>query len=145
MSSTPLPTAPASALVFVVDDEQGNLDLVARTLRATCQTRTFVESRSMLEAAEKDAPDLVLVDFRMPNTTGVEVLRALRQKGINCPALLVTGFPDMEEVKRARDEGLIFRVITKPWSPPALVANVTLALSLARLDKTMETIGKAER
>ena len=74
------------------------------------------------------APDLVVTDFRMPHLSGVDLIRRLRERGLRCPALLVTGYADNEDIAAAEREHLVFDVVAKPWRVQALRASVRAAL-----------------
>ena len=140
MSGTENPPAVRRPVVFAVDDEQENLDLVVRALRRSYDVRVFTSGRALVDAARATPPDLLLVDYRMPGLTGVEVLETLRAAGVECPAVLVTAFADFEEVRRAKHDGLAFRVVPKPWSAEVLTANVSLVLSLSKLGRAVAKI-----
>ncbi len=118
-------------VILVVDDESFNCELVARTLRE----HTVVSTQDAKEALEKFdsiAPAIVLTDYRMPSVTGIEFIRSLRSRGFLLPVLLVTAFPDLEDVVRGKRE-LGFTIITKPWKPDEFRRHVEHALKLSKL------------
>ena len=132
--TTSTPTAPRT-IVYVVDDEQSNVDLMFRVLSKTYSVHGFSDPTLALESARRLPPELVLTDFRMPKLNGVELLRALRLAGIRCASLLVTGYADLEELQAAEREKLVSRIIAKPWRIAELKTQADLALGLHRLQK----------
>jgi DNA-binding NtrC family response regulator len=134
------PSLEQHAVVFVVDDEQGNLDLMVRTLGSHAQVHAFADPRVALASAERLRPSVVVTDFRMPNLNGVQLIQEIRKRGVTCTALLVTAFGDLEEVIRARDEKVVNRVISKPWHPADFRAQVELAIKLARLEVSVSEL-----
>ena len=77
----------------------------------------------------------MLTDYRMPNLNGVELVREIRQAGGECAVLMVTAFPDLDEVVVAEQEKLIFQIIPKPWKPEDLRVHTELAISTFRFTK----------
>jgi DNA-binding NtrC family response regulator len=129
-----MPAVPVdTSLIYALDDEQDNLDLLERTLASLCRLKTFADAASLLAAAQAERPDLVLLDQRLPITSGTEVLKTLRQNGVECGVVIVTAYPDAPEVRTAVDTQEAFWIVAKPWLPEQLSSQVTMALSLSRL------------
>ena len=63
--------------------------------------------REALEIIEKETPDLVLLDVRMEEMTGVEVLRELRKRNNSVKVVMVTGVEEVEVVTEAKTLGVI--------------------------------------
>ncbi len=84
-----------------------------------------------LQLFEQHAPDLVMVDWEMPNLNGAEVVRAIRkpERGTAAftPIVMITGYSDKGRVLEAARLG-VNEVITKPVSIQALAARVSSAL-----------------
>lgn len=132
---------PERAVVLVVDDERALLLMMERTLRDLCDVRAFPDPQQAFEQALKLKPALILTDYRMPGMTGVDLLRKLRAAGVPFDALLLTGYADLDDVVRAKEEQLITRVVPKPWRPVELRAQVEQALERwrsSRLDQKLE-------
>jgi two-component system chemotaxis response regulator CheY len=108
--------------ILIADDSRVMRQIVTRTLRqAGYDGHELVEAsdgREAYDAAIKEAPDLVLSDWNMPEMTGVEVLRALRAGGFETPFGFVTseGTPEMRHAAEAA--GALF-LITKPFTAEA--------------------------
>jgi CheY-like chemotaxis protein len=126
---------PEKPTLIAVDDEKDNLDLVQRTLIGEYSVTCFTNPKQAIEYAAIHRPAVLIVDYRMPEMTGVELLRALRQKGIDVPALMLTGYAELEEVVRARKEGLVSGIVPKPWHADDLKGCLKLTLSVSLLSR----------
>jgi DNA-binding NtrC family response regulator len=81
----------------VVDDEEGILDVVGRfAQRAGYETLMFSSGREAIAQLQTRRADLVLVDLRMPDVGGLDVLRAIRDIDSRCQAVLMTGYASVE-------------------------------------------------
>jgi DNA-binding NtrC family response regulator len=89
-------------LLAVIDDEQGILDVVGRfAQRAGYDAMTFASGREAIAQMQTRRADLVLVDLRMPDVGGLDVLRAIRDIDARCQAVLMTGFASVETAVEA--------------------------------------------
>jgi len=129
-------------VIFAVDDEQANLDVVIRTLNRGYDVRAFTSPTEALTAARATPPAMMIVDHRMPDMTGVQLVRQLRSAGVECATLMLTAFPELLEVVDAEREKLFFQVIPKPWKPEDLLCQVDLALKSFRLSRAIGRLGK---
>jgi DNA-binding NarL/FixJ family response regulator len=87
--------------VFLADDETLVREGIRRLLELADDIEVVGEARDGLEAVaaiSETAPDVVLLDVRMPRGNGLEVLRELRDRGMLRPTLLLTTFDDAETV-----------------------------------------------
>ena len=85
--------------LLVVDDDEIDRMSVRRSLSAAAPRPEIVEcgdGESALERLGQAAFDCVLLDVRMPGQTGLEVLRALRERQLTVPVIMLTGFGDEE-------------------------------------------------
>jgi DNA-binding NtrC family response regulator len=84
-------------LLVVVDDEQGILDVVSRfARRAGYEVVTYSGGREAISQLQTRRADLVLVDLRMPDVGGLDVLRAIRDTDPRCQAVLMTGYASVD-------------------------------------------------
>lgn len=115
------------SLVLVVDDESGIRDLVRRYLeREGHQVFTAATGAEALDVASRVRPDLVVLDLRLPDLSGVEVARELRAAS-DVPIVMLTAKAE----ERDRIEGLEVGAddyVTKPFSPRELVLRVQAIL-----------------
>ena len=88
--------------VMVIDDEQGILDVVGRfAQRAGFEAITFSSGRDAIAQLQVRRADLVLVDLRMPDVGGLDVLRAIREIDPRCQAVLMTGYATVDTAVEA--------------------------------------------
>lgn len=78
-----------------------------------------------LSAVESDSFDLILVDWQLPDMSGLDVLEQLRQKQISTPIIVVTGHRDTQSLTQALDAGAA-DVLRKPFGPPQLLERIRL-------------------
>jgi CheY-like chemotaxis protein len=85
----------------------------------------FFSGREALKAVEAGPPDMVILDYRMPEMNGEEVLRALRQTntGRDLPVIFMTASLMPKHVGRLRELGAL-DVIGKPFDPLTLADQV---------------------
>ncbi len=116
--------------VLLVDDNEVNLDVLGRRLeRKGCVVVAVTSGRSALVALEEDNFDAVVLDLRMPEMTGHEVLREIRalRTQVELPVIMATAETDPDEMVQAL-EGGANDYVTKP-----IDANVLLARLRAQL------------
>ena len=101
-------------LLVVIDDEQGILDVVSRfAQRAGYEAITCANGRDAIAQLQTRRADLVLVDLRMPDVGGLDVLRAIREIDPRCQAVLMTGYASVETAVEAIKLGAM-DYMTKP-------------------------------
>src|SRR5687767_13811535 len=89
-------------MLVVVDDEQGILDVVSRfAKRAGYEVVTCSGGREAMSQIQARHADLAMVDLRMPDVGGLEVLRAIRETNPQCQAVLMTGFATVDTAVEA--------------------------------------------
>lgn len=103
--------------ILIVDDEANILNSLARLLHdQDCEIYTAGTVKEALEKLKSiDGVDLIISDNRLPDITGVEFLIKAKQLYPDTMRILITGYPDLESVIRAINNGQVYRFITKPW------------------------------
>ena len=108
--------------ILVVDDSFAMRMIVVRTLRQTgIDTEDIQQAEDgavALEMLRKEVPDLVLSDWNMPNMTGIELLEALNEEGIDVTFAFITTETNIELRTRATEAGAKF-IIAKPFTAEA--------------------------
>jgi two-component system KDP operon response regulator KdpE len=117
-------------LVLVVDDEPGILRLIDLVL-SNNGFRVIVAENGVeaLHLAEQRRPDMVLLDIKMPEMNGMEVMRRIRER-ISTPVILLTG-QTQDESKVLGLESGADDYIVKPFNPNELSARVRAVLRRA--------------
>jgi len=83
------------AKVLIADDDRTVRALLAGMLLD--MGHQVVEAENGVEAVElcaRETPDIVILDFLMPKLSGIDALKAMRQRGLTMPALLLTAISD---------------------------------------------------
>jgi DNA-binding response OmpR family regulator len=118
--------------ILLVDDEPPVLEVLSEYLQTQgYTTATARGGAEALAAVERECPDLVLLDVRMPGIDGLEVLRRLRQADQGPAVIMVTANEDLalaRETLRIR----AFDYVAKPFDLQYLDWVVTAALAHAR-------------
>ena len=128
--------------ILIVDDEPFNLDLLEQEL--TDQGYAIERASNGLEALKKVEsfqPDLVLLDYMMPDLNGLEVLKDLRKRGNDVPVVMVTAHGTIERAVRAMKEGA-YDFIPKPFEPDHIALVVKKALERERLKRGIEILSE---
>lgn len=114
--------------ILIVDDEPEMVRGLADNLRFEgYQTLAATNGKDGLALALQEGPDLILLDVMMPELSGWDVLRALRQKGLDVPVIMLTARG--EEVDRVLGLELgADDYVTKPFSLRELLARVRAVL-----------------
>lgn len=87
------------AKILIVDDDKGATDLLARIVATDGHVPTTVnESKKAIEIANQVEPDLIILDLMMPEPTGFQLCRMLREmpKYLFTPILIVTALDDTD-------------------------------------------------
>jgi len=121
--------------VLVVDDAPENLRLLAAVLeRGGLVPRTAGSGRLAIQAALTDPPDLVLLDIRMPDMSGVEVCRWFKQdeRLRSIPVIFISGLQGTDDkVEAFRAGGVDY--VSKPFQVQEILARIETHLRLSRL------------
>ena len=118
-----------TATVLVVDDEEQVADVYALRLRGEYETRTAYGGGAALEAYDEDV-DVVLLDRRMPDLAGDEVLTRLREMGADVRVIMLTAVdPDFDILEMPFDDYLC-----KPVEKEDLIAAISQQVRAGRYD-----------
>jgi two-component system response regulator AtoC len=125
--------------VLIVDDER----LVRWSLRQKCEEWGYavVEAgtgETGLRLAEREYPDLVLLDVRLPDLTGIEVLNQLKKNGCGSSVIMITADPQLDDVKASLKLGA-YDFVGKPIDFDELQLSIQDALEASSVHNEIES------
>ena len=123
-----------AAKILLVDDEPAQLELLRYNLeKAGFETLQAENGRDAILLTEEHEPDLVVLDWMMPEASGIDVCRELRARAETrlLPILMVSARGEEGDRSLGLDSGAD-DYVAKPFSPRELVARVKALLRRAR-------------
>jgi two-component system, LuxR family, response regulator FixJ len=118
----------ARPTVYVVDDDFGVLSSLRFLLETDgFEVEAFRSGSALLNAAASNGADCFVIDYKMPNMSGIELAKRLRNRGIDTPIILITGYPDEGILAKATAAG-IHHVLLKPHLEESLVTHIRGAI-----------------
>jgi DNA-binding response OmpR family regulator len=137
--ATPPPSSRGRKRILVVDDEKDLVDLITYNLRRNgYEPLSASNGNEALEIAQRDLPDLVLLDLMLPGIDGTEVARQLKSdpRTVGIPIIMLTAKSEETDVVVGLTLGAD-DYVTKPFSPKILLAR--LKTVLRRAESPMQT------
>ena len=120
-----------SGRVLLIDDDEDLRGIVSSGLRALGYDVTALgDGRSGLEALRSSRPDVLVVDFAMPEMTGADVAKEARELWPGLPVVLASGYSDTDVIERAIGKNA--RLLRKPFGIDELLKAVTEASDLSK-------------
>ncbi len=124
--------------VLVVDDEK----LIRMTLRSRLEKEGYEVQEAETGAAalsllQEEEPELVLLDYRLPDTDGIEVLRRTRELRPGVPVILMTAYSSVGSAVEAMKLGA-YDYLDKPVRTDDLMATIAKALETTRLRREVQ-------
>jgi two-component system, LuxR family, response regulator FixJ len=135
---------PATArAVHIIDDDQALRDSLAFLLRsAHLEVRSFDSAKTFLDALPNASMGCVITDIRMPDMSGIDLLRRLKELKVGVPVIVITGHGDVALAVEAMKIGAA-DFFEKPFNDDQLVASVRAALQRQQ-DQTKRGAERAE-
>jgi len=120
-------------IVYVVDDDASVRDAVQRLIASVkLRVQTFGSTREFLAGKRPDAPACLVLDVRLPDSSGLELQRDLAEAGVQIPIIFITGHADVPMTVRAMKAGAV-EFLTKPFRGQELLDAIQQAIAQDRV------------
>lgn len=132
--------------ILVIDDSQEIVKHLCEHVLPAFGYKTLYayDGRTGLERIREDQPDMVMLDYQLPEMTGIDVLRAMVQESITIPVVLMTGYGSELSAIEAFRLGAKDYII-KPFTVDEIIETIERALVETRLAQDKETLGEQLR
>ncbi len=119
-------------IVFVVDDDSSVREAVKDLLASVgLEVQAFASAREFLSGPRPDAPGCLVLDIRMPGTSGLDLQRKMADLDIKTPIIFITAHGDVHQSVRAMKAGAI-ELLTKPFRDEDLLEAIQSAIGRDR-------------
>lgn len=116
--------------IIIVDDEPQILQIFQdefTQIKISCLTAA--DGKTALEIIQKEKPDLIISDYKMPGLDGMQLLKFLGDLGIHTPVIWITGHADQKALREAWRLG-VYDFFQKPFKIETIIEQSLAALSL---------------
>jgi two-component system, LuxR family, response regulator FixJ len=119
---------PPNTLISIVDDNELSLTTLSSALRTfACEVHTFSTPEEFLENLDCERPGCIILDYRMPTMSGLEVVRSVRLRGCCTPFVVVTGYGNVAIAVQFMKLGAV-TVLEKPFDFEQLISALQFAI-----------------
>ncbi len=143
-------------LVYIVDDDPDMRDSLHWLMKTVgIRARTFASAAEFLRDFAPDGPGCVILDVRMPGTSGLDLFEEMVARGEGMPVLFITAYADVPMAVRALKSGAV-EFVEKPFNRQTLLDKIQRAIrddserrsrmaARADLSRRFEQLTKKER
>ncbi len=118
----------AEAVVHIIDDDEAIRDSLSFLLESVAMTAlTYDSAVTFLSQIDRLAPGCIVTDVRMPNMSGLDLVRRLTELGVAYPVVVMTGHADVPLAVEAMKAGAV-EFLEKPFEEQALLRAIRTAL-----------------
>jgi two-component system nitrogen regulation response regulator GlnG len=137
--------------IWIIDDDKSIRWVFEKALaRTDLEFKTFASVAEALNALERDQPQVVVSDIRMPNGSGLDFLSEIKQKFPDIPVIIMTAYSDLESAVAAFQGGA-FEYLAKPFDVDQAIDVIKRAVEESMrqapettvIEETPEIIGQA--
>jgi len=114
--------------IMIVDDEPANVRALRRVFSSEYDVITAGSGAEALEKLQQEDVAVLITDQRMPEMTGIELLKRSVSIRPRMVRIILTGYSDIEALVEAINSGQVYKYVTKPWSNEDLKLLVRRAL-----------------
>lgn len=110
--------------LLLVDDEEGFVQVLSKRLgKRNINVTTALSGDGAIQQCKRQKFDIMLLDLKMEFMDGIEVLKALKEIGIDMPVIMITGHGSLEDAKKGIDSGAV-DCLPKPYDFEELVKKI---------------------
>lgn len=125
----------SNATIFVVDDDTSVRTALKRLIRSLGFTvETFDSAQAFLKREPYDGPACLILDIRMPGTSGIELQDELAEADIPIPIIFITGHGNIQMSVKAMKAGAL-DFIEKPFEDQKLIDAIHTAIARSKQDR----------
>lgn len=121
--------------ILTVDDDPDILDVLLATLDSAYEVIQACNGMDAIEKAKKNSPDLLILDYNLPDMCGPDICKILRKDPffIHTPILMLTGKGEIEDKVTGLEAG-VDDYMVKPFSPEELTARIKMLIKRSNLN-----------
>lgn len=127
------------ATIWALDDEQDVLDLYENQLGPNFKVETYTCPKKLLKNLKKKCPDLFILDYVLPEMSGVEVFKQIRERGICKPVIMLSGKMSYDTALELIQLG-ISDIIEKPFSEERLLFSTSRTVAAGMKTEARESL-----
>lgn len=114
--------------LLIVDDETANIRLLERLFREDYFCLTASSGEEAMNLLDQHEVAVIITDQRMPQMTGIELLKKTAERRPHMVRILLTGYTDLEALVEAVNCGLVYMYVSKPWNNDDLKLRISRAV-----------------
>jgi signal transduction histidine kinase len=128
--------------ILIVDDDPNIQKLLSVALSPLgCETTEALDAFEAQERLEASRFDIAVVDFMLPGPDGIDILRYIREKGLDTAVIMITAYASVETAVEALRLGA-YDYITKPFQIDAIRSTIERALEKRHLETRLEALSE---
>lgn len=130
--------------LLIVDDEVEILRMLERFLSQDFHVKAVSSGKKAIELLKNRSfvPAILLTDERMPEIQGFELTRVFNQLDPDIISIIITGYTDIDSLKKAVNEGHIYGYLSKPWVPNELKQFILKAADHYKMKSVIDTLNR---
>ena len=128
--------------ILIVDDDKSTIDVLVHMLRNEYAIHVAKNAHAALKCAVNDSPDLILLDVLMPEISGFDLIKKLKEneKTLSIPVIFITGLANAADEERGFLLGAV-DYITKPFNNSIVKARIRTHMKSVYHIRAIEKLG----
>ena len=123
--------------VWIVDDDKSIRWVLEKALKsADVDITSFSHPDNVLERINKEEPDVIITDIRMPSMDGISLLDRIKQHSPNIPVIIMTAYSDLDRAVSAFQGGA-YEYLSKPFDVDEVISLVRRAIADRQTDNVL--------